>query len=342
MAVSGFVSLVEVVEDACFAMDDYLLRNKLKFLRLGKRVWNDDLNLNSVKMPVRQFFNIDKTTNTIKMPCDYHRLSGVSWQDKNGQFHPMYRNDKLTDDIVDIKSKNNCLCDCGGTLCNLIKSYESISEQVTVSTPNGGEESFTTYFIKGIDDNGWYYETKQYPQRVYVGGQWTSNELVTEKRELCKLELEDGCPTDCEANVESVTSCGCRTELVRITSKLDYYMMETGTWFSRDCGFNNIYNITEEGDRLIFPSDLPIDKVLVRFYKVNDLKDIRVPIVARATMISGILFENMRFKTDRESVLLTREFGQRYANQKFALVNELNPYNSAEKNAIMSPVAYIP
>ncbi len=59
-------------------------------------------------------------------------------------------------------------------------------------------------------------------------------------------------------------------------------------------------------------------------------------------MITGIIFENIRYKTDRDSLLLTRELGQRYANQKFALIQELNKYNAASKNAIMSPVAYIP
>jgi hypothetical protein len=342
MAVSGFISLEEVVEDACHAMDDYLLRNKMKFLRIGKRVWNDDLKLNSVKIPVRQFFQIDKRTNSIKMPCDFHHLSGVAWQDRNGQFHPMFRNDRLNDDIVDIKAKKDCACDCGGQLCNLIKSYESISEEVTVSTPQGGEETFTTMTIKGIDGNGWYYENKQFPIRIFEDGVWVQNELKTEKRELCKLELENGCPTDCEANIEAVTSCGCRTELVRITSKLDYYMVECGTWFSRGGEFKNIYNISEEGDRLLFPPDLPVDKVLVRFYKVNELKDIKVPLVARTALITGILYENMRFKTDRESVLLAREFSRKFANESFALIQELNRYNSAQKNAIMSPVAYIP
>lgn len=344
MATSAFCTLDEIVEDACFSMDDFLLRNKMKFLRLGKRVYNDDLKLSAVKIPKRQFFYINKTNNTIQMPCDFAHLSGVSWQDKNGQFHPMFRNETLNDDIVDIKAKKDCACDCGGTLCNLIKSYESISEEVEFATPNGGTETFTCMTIKGVDGNGWYYETVQYPSAVYEDGIWVSNELKTEKRDLCKLEYdaETGCVSDCTENVEAVTSCGCRTEIVHVTSKMDSYMVECGVWFSRNFGFKNIFNVSEEGDRLIFPSDIPIDKVLVRYYVNVDLNNIKVPVAARSVMITGILYENIRYKTDRDSLFLTRELGQRFANEKFALIAELNKYNAASKNAIMSPVAYIP
>ncbi len=352
MPTSAFCTLEEIVEDACFSMDDFLLRNKMKFLRIGKRVYNDDLKLSAVKIPKRQFFYINKTNNTIQMPCDFHHLSGVSWMDKSGQFHPLYRNEKLNDDIVDIKAKKDCACSCGGTLCNLIKSYESIVEEVEFDTPNGGTETFSCMTIKGVDGNGWYYETIQYPIAVYEDGVWVSNELKTEKRDLCKLEYdaETGCVLDCPENEEAVTSCACshRTDdcgsnqLVAITSKMDTYMIECGTWFSRNYGFKNIFNISEEGDRLIFPSDIPIDKVLVRYYTVNDVKNIKVPLAARSTMITGILYENVRFKTDRDSLLLTRELGQRFANEKFALIGELNKYNAASKTQIMSPVAYIP
>ena len=341
---SAFVTIEEVVEDACHAMDDYLLRNKMKFLKLAKRVYNDDLKLGSVREPVRKYFNIDKRTNTIQMPCDFHRLSGVAWKDEYGVLHPLYRNDRLNDDIVDIKAKKDCACDCGGQLCNLIKGYESTEEDITVDTPQGGTETFTCKTMKGYDGNGWYYEVVQYPIAVHENGVWTGNELKTEKRELCKLEYdqETGCVSDCAANVEAVASCGCNVEFVRLTSSMDTFMVECGSWFSRGGFFNNVFNITESGDRLIFPSDIPIDKVLVRYYPVVDLRNIKVPLVARSAMITGILYENMRFKTDRESVLMTREFSRRYTNESFALISELNRYTSAEKNVIMSPVAYIP
>jgi len=340
---SAFVTIEEIVEDACHAMDDYLLRNKMKFLRLAKRVYNDELKLGSVRAAVRQFFEIDKSTNTVKMPCDFHRLSGVYWQDKSGQFHPLFRNDKLHDDIVDIKAANNCACDCGGKLCNAIKSYESIIEEISDEMPNGDPVVFKCERRKGIDGNGVFYEVVQYPIRVYEDGVWTDTVLKTEKRELCELELQGGCVTDCDANVEKVYSCGCSgdEEVVSCLSKMSVFMTECGTWFGQE-GFKNIYNITEQGDRLIFPNDIPVDKVLIRYYPVVDLKNIKVPLVARSAMITGILFEYFRFKTDRDSVLLAREFGQRFTNQSFALLGELNRYNSDEKNVIMSPRAYFP
>jgi len=174
---SAFVTIEEVVEDACHAMDDYLLRNKMKFLKLAKRVYNDDLKINGIREPVRQFFHINKHTNSIKMPCEFQHLSGVSWQDRSGRFHPMFRNDKLNDDIVDIKAKKDCACSCGGQLCNLIKGYESTIEEVEVETPDDSTETFTVRTMKGFDGNGWYYETVQYPMRVYEDGVWVRNEL---------------------------------------------------------------------------------------------------------------------------------------------------------------------
>lgn len=340
---SAFITIDEIVEDACHAMDDYLLRNKMKFLRFAKRVYNDDLKLGSVRAAVRQFFEIDKRTNTIKMPCDFHRLSGVYWKDRNGRFHPMYRNDRLNDDIVDIKAKKDCACDCGGKLCNAIKSYESIVEEIEETMPDDSTQTFRCETRKGVDGNGWYYEVVQYPIRIFEDGVWVNTEVKTEKRDLCQLEMEGECVVDCDANVEAVYGCSCSdgNTIVSCPAKMDSYMTECGTWVSEQ-GFKNVFNITEEGDRLIFPNDIPIDKVLIRYYPVVDLRNIKVPLVARSCMITGILFENFRFKTDRESILAAREFGQRFTNESFALLGELNRYNAAAKNAIMSPVAYFP
>lgn len=214
----GFIKIEEIVTDTCHAIGDYLERNKMKFLRIAKRVYNDDLKMGSIRKPVRQFFNIDKSKNTIQMPCDFHRLSSVSYMDNLGQFHPLYRNERLHDDIVDIAAVKDCGCKCGGKLCNTIKNYESIVQDVQAELPSGQMQTFRTEYYKGVDGNGVLYEVRKFPQAVFNNGGWTDTVLTTEKRELCQLETENGCVKDCKENLEKV--CGEYDYIENTTAKI--------------------------------------------------------------------------------------------------------------------------
>lgn len=345
-----FVPIIDVVEEACFSMDDFLLRNKMKFLRFAGRIYNDDMNLGAIKATKRQFMNINKRTNTIDLPENCLKLSAVSWVDESGKEWPLFRNGRLSDDIVDIKADPNCACGCKNELCNMIKGYESISEEVTDELPNGDPVTFTCLSIKGYDPDGTFYETKQYPIRRFTDGVWTGTELETEKIELCKLELDSaGCVVDCEDNFQAVATCGCGgsnttsselpANVVRLscTPILSTFAIQSGSCYSAGMQFVNVYNLTELGNRLIFPPEFPKDKVLVRYYVNTGLKDIGIPSVARKAFISGLMFYLYENRPDRESQQLAAIFESRYTKQQFALVQEMNKYNKDEQQMIMTP-----
>lgn len=347
-----FIPIEEVVEDACHSIGDYLMRKKMRFLRFAKRIYNDDLNLGVIKDVRREFMYINRRTNTIDMPSESIKLSAISYMDECGVEWPLYRNPTLNDDIVDIKADKNCACSCGNELCNMIKGYESKIETITDSMPNGDPVTFKAYSIKGYDDNGSFYETKQYALRKYTNGVWTDTVLETEKTELCKLELDqNGCVVDCEENFQKVASCGCGTTApgssdlpgnvyrVSCTPILSTFSIACGQWYSCTNEFVNIYNISELGDRIIFPADFPIDKVLVRYFVNTNLKEMKIPSVARQAFITGLMYYHYENSADMNEARLSELYSRRYTDQKFALLQEMNKYTSVAKRMILTPPA---
>ena len=131
------IPINEVILMACMGDNDILQQKKMKYLAYAKDIYNNDLNLTIIKDTKRIILEIDKKTNTVQLPCDLSYVSGVYTIGKNGEFLPVYRNERLHNDIVDLSVIKNCECDCNNELCNMIKGYESITEIIEAELPNG-------------------------------------------------------------------------------------------------------------------------------------------------------------------------------------------------------------
>jgi len=362
---SRFFKVEEAVRLRLLGNEDYQQRDKGRLLSWAKYVWQD-MNLTTVKKTVRKRFAINKKTNTVDLPCSFLKLSSVSVMDKCGIEYPVYRNQSLHDDIVDVSAAKDCACEynCGNELCSLIKGYEAVVSTKEDKNPDGSDVSFECIDRKCIDDQGFFYEQLQYPKRIYEDGVWTETVLFTEDRKLCKVEVdENGCCCDTEENVNAVcTACGienvnsslcciggtameppndaCNTWIYYCNRKLDWFSIQCGgyPYCLKSC--NNIYNISELGDRLIFPSNFGWDDVIIRWYDDTGLKDLEIPIVAIDTFVVGLMWWDCRFNDRKQN--LAGVYGSQYATLKFGLLKELNKYRIAELQMIMAPPVYVP
>lgn len=359
-----FIPVQEAVSMLCLSEKDILQRNKGRYLKWSKHVWQE-MNLSSAKIAIRRKIQINKRTNSIDMPCDSLQLSGVSVEDGFGNKYPVFRNDKLNDDIVDVSAGKDCSCDCGGEICNLIKGYEAIVEERTELMPDDSTKSFTCISRKSVDSNGFLYEEIQYPERIYDEGTWIDVRLKTENKTLCKLEVNDkGCVCDTKENLDNIcNSCvrhghdippipigGNAMEftpdkskdewIYYCNTKMEWFSIECGSFFSRKCGFNNIYNVSELGDRLIFPKDFGFDHVIVRYYADVNLSDLRIPFNALRPFWTGIKwYDNMN---DDSKQQLAKVYEVRFGQQCFSLLKDMNKYRIAELREIFTPQVHIP
>lgn len=337
--------------------DDYLQRTKGKLLSVAKMVW-EDLNLTTVKEAERELFQINKRTNTVDLPFNTLHFSSASVIGKNGVIYPLFQNNRLHKDIVDVGAKKDCGCEkgCGYQLCATISNYEAIQSTKSDFLPDGTPISFVCQDRKVVDKNGWLISETQYPLRVYISGIWTNTVRHTETKRICALELDsNGCICDTDQNINAVLgSClpnvplggtasqppapNVDTWQYYSRSKLDWISFQSGCFGGTD--FKNIYNISETGDRLIFPHDFPFDHVLIRRYVDQNLSDIRIPKVALTTFLTGIKYFEMRWNDKRQREAAKYEMD--YSKQKWGLLLELNKYTIAEIEQAATPHVHVP
>lgn len=365
-----FYSSYEIADSLCLRSNDILRRKKGVYLECSSDVW-DDLNEGVLKMatrikePLRRGVKINKRTNSLDLPCNIKRLCSVDVRDDWGNFYPIYRNQSITDDIVDVGNGDDCSCEhnCNYKLCNTIKGYEAIQTVKHDSLPDGTPISFNCVERKYADVGVVYYE-HQYPLRVYMSGVWTDTILHTETTKLCECETdENGCICDTHNNIETVcNSCGIGNVSTFIAiggnankspdpkqdrwiyycnNKMDWFSVQCGgfpRWFSRNgC---NIYNISELGNRLIFPPNFGWDHVIIRYYEDIELSDIKVPYLAKEAFMAGLQYFSTINREDK--IKEAAVFEQRYSKRKKGLFLELNKYRIAELGQIFAAPSYIP
>jgi hypothetical protein len=359
-----FEHIDDVTDSLCLRSGDNLLRNKGLYLDCANDVYND-LNLTTVKMTKRELFQVNKRTHTIDMPSNNLGVFSVSVMDHHGVIWPMFLNDSLHKDIVEVSAAKNCACEnqCGYSLCNLIKGYESIVSTKSDTLPNGDPISFTCVDRKAINKEGFLFIETQYPKRIYTDGVWTDTVLFTENKKLCDLELDDnGCVCDTHDNECNVCNafgikntdgipfggdansfCGdpnINTWRYFASSQLQWFGVQCGSFHHRRDGFKNIYNIEEGQKKLIFPHDFPFDKVLVRWYHDVDLSDMQIPILSKQTFMTGLQYFAYEYNEKKQGV--ANIFGQKYSRQKWGLFLELNKLTMDEMRMILTPPIYVP
>lgn len=360
-----FVPIQEVVKLPMLGQHDYLMRSKGRFLTWSKYVW-DDMNLSTTKVAKREFFDINKRTNTVDLPCDFLQLCSVNVVDKHGVFYPVYLNDRLHDDLVDIAAAKDCACEykCGYKMCSTIKGYEAVVSTKSDFNPDGTAVSFKCVDRKAVDRNGFFYQELQYPMRVYLSGVWTETVLHTEKKKMCEVEVDsNGCVCDSEENINKIChSCGivdkdyypplggtANTPPNEGDDTWIYYCNSKADWFGMQCGnlphgmtkhCNNIYNISELGNRLIFPHDFGFKRVMIRYYHDVNLNDLQIPRIAVDTFVMGLKWWDCKYDDKRQQ--LAQVYAREYAVMKFGLLREMNKYRIAELGKILAPPRFVP
>lgn len=364
---SRFLKVIDAIDLGLLGNSDYQKRDRLRLAKWAKFVWSD-MNLTTVKIARRELFTINKRLNSIDLPCEFSQLSSVNVVDKNGIIYPVFRNDNLKgSDIVEVGAAKDCACEfkCGYQLCNTIKGYEAITSIKTDKTPDGDDISFTCVDRKCVDSSGFLYEELQYPLRQYESGVWTETVLHTERNKLCAVEVDsNGCCCDSENNIENVcNACGITkldqkcvplggtsvcppntnddTWIYWCSTKLDWFSIQCGCFpygFKKGC--NNIYNISELGNRLIFPANFGWDRVLIRYYIDTGLNDLVIPMICIDTFIVGLKWWDCRFNDNKQ--VLAKNYEADYTKLKWGLLLELNKYRLQEQRMIMTPRVYVP
>lgn len=364
---SRFIKLRDAVNLPLLGNDDYLMRSKGRLLKWAPYVY-EDMNMQSLRKAKREVFFINKRTNTVDLP-NGSTLSSVNLIDECGVLYPVYRNDRLHNDLIDIPADKDCACEhkCGYQLCSTIKGYEALVSTKSDFLPNGQSISFECVDRKSVDSNGFFYEETQYPLRVYLSGVWTDTVLYTDSKKMCKLEVDhNGCVCDTEENMNHVCeSChiksgdgehkeipvGGDAESFCHDPAVDnwiYYCNNKMDWFSVQCGcfprsfhsHNNIYNINESGNRLIFPPNFGWDKVVIRFYIDPKLYEMEIPFTAVECFVMGLKAWDNKFNDKKQP--LASVYEAKYSKMKFGLFKELNKYRIAELGKIIAPPIHIP
>jgi len=362
---STFLSVDEAIELILLGNNDLLRRDRMKFIKWAPYVW-EDMKLNVLKQPIREYFEIDKRTNSIQLPCPFTQVSSVNVRDRFGNFYPVWRNERLTDDIPDVAAGKDCSCEykCGNKLCNTIKGYEAVVSQKEDKMPDGSDVSFTCVDRKMVESNGTFVEQLQYPQRVYESGVWVDTILYTENKILCKVELDhNGCVCDTEHNIDALcnTCCGDSTSAFPFGGTADtppcnnedinqwkYYCNSKLDWFWYQCGcevgclnpYQMIYNISELGNRLIFPKNFGFDRVVLRYYQTTNTASIKIPLIALDAFAMGIKWWDARFNDSKQN--LAALYSQEYTKMKWGLLSELNKRRIAEWRMIITPPTFVP
>lgn len=362
---SRFIPIQDVIRLPLLGNFDHLLRSKGRYLTWAKMVW-DDMNLSSMKVAERQFFQVNKRTNSIELPCDFTQLSSVNIV-HCGVFYPVYRNQSIVqNDYTEVAAAKDCACEykCGYQLCNTIKGYEAIKTVMCDELPNGDPISFTCIERKAIDGNGFLYTSTQSPLRIYHSGVWVDTVLHTEETKLCKVQVDkNGCCCDTDENVDLVcNACVSGNDNIPFggdannppslkDNKWIYYCDRKSDFFSVQCGnyanglrdeCRNIYNISELGNRLIFPHDFGYDRVMIRYYVNPDLNNMQIPRIAVDTFIAGLKWFDVKWNDNPKMQALEPKYAQTYAKMKFGLLRELNKYRIAELAKIIAPKKYLP
>lgn len=364
---STYLSVDEAVELVLLGNEDILRRDRMKMIKWSRYVW-EDLKLDVLKQPVREYFNIDKRTNSIQLPCPFTQVSSVNVRDRFGNFFPVWRNERITDDIPDVAAGKDCSCEykCGNKLCNTIKGYEAIVSTKYDKLPDGSEISFTCVDRKMVENNGTFIEQLQYPQRVYESGVWVNTILYTENKILCKVELDhNGCVCDTEHNIDALCNTCCddnsNVNAIPFGGTADnppcnnqdintwkYYCNSKLDWFWYQCGcevgclnpYDMIYNISELGNRLIFPKNFGFDRVVLRYYKTQNTADIKIPLIALDAFAMGLKWWDARFNDKKQQLAML--YSSEYTKMKWGLFSELNKRRLAEWRMIITPPTFVP
>jgi|ERR1700761_5478126 len=282
-----FITVDEAINSLLSREKDIAGVNKLHYKELAKDVFNA-MNLSAIKQTRRILYTIDPRLHSITFPEEYWAYSSISVINHDGKIEPLTVNTDIIDDVVDLGLDNNCEreCDCTDALCNYSKHYETITEDVSALMPDNTYQDFTKIIRKFINKNGSAYMEVTEPVASYnKEGTHISTELKTSQTFLCKLQVKPcGCIINNTFNCDTWAKFGSS---LAIKGPLDIPF----EWGHPGVGYfqkSTKYNISDDGKRIIFPSNFPYKKVLVRIYVTSATKNLLIPYIAKEPFLSGI------------------------------------------------------
>lgn len=301
MRVSNKIPAIEVVDSLLVRTDDMQGIKRARYMSVLKDVWKD-MELAGIKDTKRIIVKVNKSTNTIMLPEEADEFASI-YGFVNGRMEALLINTDLSEDLVDLSAHKSCGHeDCKSDLCATVKNYELIEEVVLARMPDGNNQSFTKVSRKKINPDGSFILEVQEPIAKYTNGVHTSTEMNTSTEFICHLEVnEHGCVNDCEDNRKKVYE-NC------VFCNIEH---ESGMPIFQDQCYNpNLtYNVSQDGRRIILPSNLSLSDVIVRFYYTQKTKDIMIPTVCKKLMMMKLKFELMEFDdkiSASAKILLTR------------------------------------
>lgn len=323
----------EIIKSLLILEGDSLGVNYQKYRSVVLDLWRD-MNLHTVKLTKRVVLTVDKRTNTVTRPEDFLFHSSLSVIDECNKLRTLSVNQHLTGDFIDISKDRSCHCECGchSDLCGLIKNYEAITEDTEELMPDDSTQTFTSITRKTVTAEGKLVIRRTFPVRIYEDGEWTGVELKTEEEELCQVEVDKcGCVKNTEENICKVNEC----------SSADSFAVECGDAVFCESGNGLSYNYEEDGRRINLPSDFAYDKVIQRYFYEPNVKDLRIPLVAKRTFMTGIKAFTLPFE-EKQSGRRVNEFERRYEGMKDKLFTLLNRFSFKEVNQVLNPHRRMP
>jgi hypothetical protein len=282
-----FQTIDEVVQSILSREGDVTGNYRWRYLEVAKEVFSE-LNLSAIKQTKRVLFTLDRRLNGIVLPDNYYKFSTISVINRDGRIEPLVFNSEINDDIVDQGLDKDCECECTDALCNYQRQYEGIEEQVEAIMPDDSRQYFTKTIRKRIAKDGSVFVQVNEPTAVYTDRVHTSTVLETTETLLCRLDIKEcGCVKD---NPHNRSLWDKHASNMVLHPEIDM-VCEWGCPSPRYYPRSQTYNISNDGRRIIFPSNFPFDKVLLRYYAFEKTKDILVPRMAKKALMAGIKFE---------------------------------------------------
>jgi len=294
------------------AVDDLLLRegdtagiNRARYMGVAKDI-HRELKFAGLKESVRFLRPVLKTEGGMRyvlLPDNTIMFTTVYVVDNKGVAIALVSNSKVKEDITDLSLIKTCGCDCGcsDNLCSKIRNYELIQTEETAKFPDGSIGTFTKTVRKVVKaDGSLIYEITE-PLKVYINGIHTGTRLNTREEHICKLEIKEcGCVKDCESNHVEISEhivfqdidhdCGCPMRLKEVAGRITY-------------------NVSDDGNRLIFPSNFNHDTVFVRALVESQTKDITIPLIAKKAFMLMVKDEIIQFDVKAPEYVKKRSEG---------------------------------
>lgn len=331
-----FITIEELVKGMLRREKDLTGIDKLLYKSVAKDIYKE-LNLASIKVPIRLWMNVDKRTNSITLPDNFMNFSSIEIEEC-GVRVPVIINTNLLSDIVDVSNIPDCGCDCGcqSETCSSIKNYELIQEEISIIMPDSTVKVFTETTRKKLNKDGTIVIETIKPVQQFDNGTYVGVVMETNDEFFCHVEvLPCGCVAQtkenddicysCTAAISFGVDCGCNItpdHLMRKHHDERYRHPE--------------YNFSQEGDRIIFHHPFHYDRVLISYYANTKTKDILLPIIAMRAMVAGIKADMEPY--DKRAVKWKADsWEDKYIRAKRVLMDQLNPINITKFNTQITP-----